>query len=370
MQVAQAKADGTVDMFASMHELAGDVQVLLPLFYGADQLDPADRALLSGTLKDMRTHVANLTPLADSTATYQISYEILASQLEQAEGALRQKRDAYALDLLRSAVSVCATCHTQDAKPATWLVPDAGRGSADSFVQGEFLFMTRQYDEAFIAYERWLRQQEVLNDTARARTAFERLLLTSLQLQKSPASIARVINDFTQGEGIADPLKTDLIAWREGLAELQTLTDIRVKPDQDTLRALAFRWLGDPADRPGAHIYLPEVQRPQIVWLRGELYRALNEETDPSAVPHWLYWLAVTDRLLEYRFYYSLADLYLKQCMLEYSSSPIARQCYREYKNYLIFYNTGSSGTHLPVESRAELEMLKSKVFRNSNEKE
>lgn len=361
----ESRPNDDAGVFASMHSLAGDVQVLLPLIYGREQLDPADRELIADTLGDMQHHVANLAPMAASTTTYQISYEILASQLKQARSELTQGRDAYAVDLLRSAVSVCATCHTQDDRTASWLAPAVTGGSADSFVNGEFLFMTRQYDAAFTAYESWLQQHETLVDNSRTRTAFERLLLTALQVKKSPTALQEVIAEFVQHEGLAVTLEKDLRAWRDGLAELQTQTDISTHPDRESLGTLVETWLGKAGDKSAARIYLPETRRPQIVWLRGELYRALNEETDESMVPQWLYWLAVSDRLLEYRFYYSLADMYLKQCMLEYSSHPIARHCYGEYENYLIFFNTGSSGTHLPPESDAELEMLKSRVFGN-----
>ena len=112
-----------------------------------------------------------------------------------------------------------------------------------------------------------------------------------------------------------------------------------------------------------ARIVIPETLRPQIVWLRGELYRALLNETDRGMIADWLYWLAVSDRVLEYRFYYSLADMYLKQCMLEYTDDPIAQSCYREYENYIAFSYSGSSGTHIPADVAAELKTLKAKVF-------
>ena len=365
---AQEQQSNTPPVAESMRQLADDVGVILPLIYNPDGIvNPGDREMIASTLGDMQTHVDRIGAMAAATATYQISYEILASQLRQAQEELREGREPYAINLLRSAVSVCATCHTQDDKTARWLAPTTSGRALDSFVDGEFLFMTRQYDRAFSAYETWLRQQETLPDDNRIRSAFERLLLTALQIQKSPSAIRTVIEELSQRDDIGATLKKDLLAWLDGLDELQNLTDLRQQASRESLKTMAETWLGATGDDTFGHVYLPETERPRIVWLRGQLYRALNRESDASMAPQWLYWLAVSDRLLEYRFYYSLADMYLKQCMLDYSdnSSALAKRCYGEYENYLLFFYSGSSGTHLPDDIKSELEMLRARVFTN-----
>ena len=349
----------------NMRRLADDVQLLLPFIYDSDQpLTPGSRALIASSVKDMQTHVEKIaTTVAPRSDTYQISYEVIASQLEQAQTELTQGRESYAVNLLGSAISVCATCHTQDDQAAAWLAPTVSVSTVNPFSNAEFLFMTRQYDRAFDAYKNWLHQQQTLADDNRTRSAFERLLLTALQIQKSSAAIHSLIAELSQGGNISATLKQDVLAWLDGLGELEKRTDIGKQPNRNTLKNLAETWLDGNGNESPGHIFLPETQRPQIVWLRGQLYRALNQETDASRVPQWLYWLAVSDRLLEYRFYYSLADMYLKQCMLEYTENPVARRCYGEYENYLLFFYSGSSGTHLPEDIKSELEMLKARVF-------
>lgn len=349
----------------TMHKLARDVQVLLPLIYQYEKpATSTDTALINQQISQMLDHLDQISlTVAPKADTYQISYEALSMQLKQSQQEFARGHEEFGLSLLRSATSVCASCHTQDDRPATWLAP-TGDAMSNSFVAGEFLFMTRQYDRAFYAYETWLRQQQPLKNDNRTRSAFERLLLTSLQMQKSPKLVTDSLTEFTRRNNIDGALKSDLIAWIAGVNALQELTNITEHPRPGTLKVMAKQWLGVGKHETGP-ILIPETLRPQIVWLRGELYRALINETDRSMIPDWLYLLAVSDRVLEYRIYYSLADMYLKQCMLEYTANPIAQSCYNEYENYIVFSYSGSSGTHIPDDVEAELKMLKEMVFNN-----
>lgn len=358
-------ASETEPVTDTMHNLAADMQVLLPLIYQYEQpATPTDKALINNRISSMQAHLdrvaVTVAPRAD---TYQISYQALAAELRLAQQGFASGREEFGISHLRSATSLCATCHTQDDRPTTWLAPTS-KALEDSFVAGEFLFMTRQYDRAFNAYETWLRRQQPLKNDNRTQAAFERLLLTSLQMQKSSKSIIELLTEFTRRDNIDGVLKKKLTDWIFGVNKLQQLTSITEHPKTDTLKDMATQWLGAGKNEPGP-IFISETLRPQIVWLRGELYRALLEEADHSMVANWLYWLAVSDRVLEYRFYYSLADMYLKQCMLEYTDDPIAKSCYKEYENYIAFSYSGSSGTHIPADLEAELKTLKTKVFKN-----
>lgn len=350
---------------ATMQKLASDVQVLLPLIYQYDKpASAADKAVIDQQIGRMLEHVRHVAgTVAPRADTYQISYQTLVQQLQQAQQAFGSGRERHGMNLLRSATSVCATCHTQDERSVNWLTP-ADEAMKDSFVAGEFFFMTRQYDRAFAAYETHLRQQPALAYDDRTLGALDRLLLTALQIKKSPQAITDVLNEFTRRENINGALKKDLTDWISGVGELQKLTNISEHPKPDTVKAMATQWLGAGKNEPMGRIFMPETRRPQIVWLRGELYRTLMNEKDRSKIADWLYWLALCDRVLEYRFYYSLADMYLKQCMLEYTDSPIAQSCYQEYENYIVFSYSGSGGTDIPPAVEQELETLKAKVFK------
>jgi hypothetical protein len=90
----------------------------------------------------------------------------------------------------------------------------------------------------------------------------------------------------------------------------------------------------------------------------GFLYQYLGQNEKTDFTGEILYWLALADRRLSNDLFYSLADIYLKDCVREYSKLPIAKKCFDEYKDGILFSYTGSSGTNIPDDVQAELKGL------------
>jgi hypothetical protein len=63
-----------------------------------------------------------------------------------------------------------------------------------------------------------------------------------------------------------------------------------------------------------------------------------------------------------YDLFYSLADGYLKTCMDEWPQLPQAKKCFREYEAFIEFAYSGSGGTHLPEEVKAELDAYRKRL--------
>lgn len=97
-----------------------------------------------------------------------------------------------------------------------------------------------------------------------------------------------------------------------------------------------------------------------ISYLRvsGFLYTYLGKHKQTEFTGEVLYWLALCDRHLSNDLFYSLSDIYLKDCVRDFSKSPIARKCFDEYKEGVVFSYTGSAGTSIPPEVSAELKEL------------
>ena len=78
--------------------------------------------------------------------------------------------------------------------------------------------------------------------------------------------------------------------------------------------------------------------------------------------PDILYWLSYGERRYHYQAMYSLPDLYLKQCVLEYPKNQVAKKCFAEYEEFITVAFTGSGGTHIPVDISNELKMMQNLV--------
>ena len=123
-------------------------------------------------------------------------------------------------------------------------------------------------------------------------------------------------------------------------------------------------------DQPLPAIRVAPDQEVQRLWLSGILYHYLNRKPPAEEIPKLLYWLAVNDRVVGYSYYFSLADLYLKECVYNYAQHPYAQRCYAEFKEYVNFIYSGSGGTYIPPELTQEMRKMKEAITRASVKKQ
>ena len=91
----------------------------------------------------------------------------------------------------------------------------------------------------------------------------------------------------------------------------------------------------------------------------GILSKHLNDNPKAENAPEILYWMSVAERRLSSTFFFTLSDLYLKNCITSYTKSPYAKKCFNLYQENLEFSFTGSNGRDLPPEEKMELSRLK-----------
>jgi hypothetical protein len=96
--------------------------------------------------------------------------------------------------------------------------------------------------------------------------------------------------------------------------------------------------------------------------LSSVLYEYLDANPQTPLRPDIFYWLSFGERRYLYPSLHSLPGLYLKQCVLDYPQSPVAKKCFAEYEDIIIVSFTGSGGTHIPDDLTQELTMMRSLV--------
>lgn len=96
--------------------------------------------------------------------------------------------------------------------------------------------------------------------------------------------------------------------------------------------------------------------------LQGKLNESLRMEKINEQVPFYLYWIGKIENNLNSFELYSLGDLYLKECVMNFSKSQWARKCLEAYEESIELGFTGSGGTKIPPEVMIELNNLKAKL--------
>ncbi|MDH5328077.1 MAG: hypothetical protein OEZ68_19340 [Gammaproteobacteria bacterium] len=289
--------------------------------------------------------------------TFQVSYDVLIGHLSETQKAIARDNMRYAYSLLNEVSSICSSCHTQDQRQRT-LFKDGKRARFNSDFQfAEFNFLTRNYPVAVRYYEKTLQNQS--KDQRKNMMALDRVLTIYVQVQNQPGTAARFFEKYKDTDNVDALTKRSMQQWIPALRQLDK-NKTGANPNFTQLEQEVHEYLGS-LQEAGATLAPTKTQKVFHLWLQGRLYRYLSTAT-ATEVPKLLYWLALNARATKHSYYFSLADLYLKQCMLEYSRHDYARKCFEEYKESVEFSYSGSIGTHIPQEVQQELNRLKAIV--------
>jgi hypothetical protein len=196
---------------------------------------------------------------------------------------------------------------------------------------------------------------------AQLETAFQRKVAIFARVKRDPAAGIVSLMADDKNKGIPEFLRKNIKAWvalfkewkREPSMKISKLTD-------ESVLKFAREKL-----KPGLWDKMVDAENPRTVsYLRvsGVLFEYLSLHPSTKAAGEILYWLAICDRGLNNNFFYSLADLYLRDCMTNFSSDPIAKKCFKEYEEYTISSYSGSSGVNLPATVSQEIERYRALV--------
>ena len=291
---------------------------------------------------------------------YQISYEFVTQYLKVVKSVLKRNNIDYARSHLYALGEICTSCHTQDTTLRTLFKGTTRKHFDSDYGYAEFNYMTRNYDVAVKYYQRFL-------DTPGVKTELEiiqplqRIITVYTQIDDKAADGVAILKKYRTLKDHTPATQAQLQNWIKGLQQISGSEVLTKKPITfDRLNHYVAKYLGNP-DKISINIQTSADKEVQRVWLRGQLYHFLNQDQDVSEIPVLLYWLAVLDRSIAYNFYFSMTDLYLKQCVLKYPKQPIAQRCYQGYKDYMEFTYT-RNGEAIPSGIKKELEEMDSRI--------
>jgi hypothetical protein len=295
--------------------------------------------------------------MSEKSDGYQVSYEFISHYLDIVNITIQTRHIDYVRTQLYALGEICASCHTQDTVLRTLFSGTRREALPSDYAFAELNFMTREYDEAIKYYEKFLNspgRKTELN----VIQPLQRIITIYTQVYNNPAEAIRVLEKYTNYDRHTPETLAELKNWISGLKVLEA-SKVEKSPPQTfaDLQRYVGDYLGryintanDVASRKQSNAK-QEVQR---VWLRGQLYHYLNKRPKENEIPMLLYWLAVIDRSIAYNFYFSLADLYLKQCVLKYPRHAYAQRCFDEYEHY-VEYNYVQNGEKIPPGIQQEL---------------
>lgn len=343
----------------TMTQIGGVMIDLSPIILAKRDLTAAEQKKMGDDLDSLVGLFQQAEPfIKKKSGTYQVSYQLVLDHLQQTKRSLEKKHFDNARKRLYGLGSICTSCHTQDTKLRTLFAGADRERFGDDFAFAEFNYLTRNYAEAEAGYDRYLKADQPKTELELVQP-LQRIITIYTQIYNDPGEGARKLSQYTELKVHTHHTRENLAGWIAGLKALDASGASKVKkPNFATLKKLVRKYIG-PLNEPLPEVFLPPDQEVSRVWLRGQLYHYLNN-TKPNAseIPKILYWLAISDRSIGYNFYFSLADLYLKDCVLNHAADPYAKRCFDEYNEYINYTYSGSAGTFIPPEIEEELDEL------------
>lgn len=360
----QVKGAASDSLKGTMQEILKTIADLQPKMVSSQEYSNSKNQISIleslGKLKGFTSEVKHMA--AVDKGGYRISSQVLEEQIKVAESAFRLGNKDYSRWALTSALSVCVSCHTQ--------LPSGNRGKWDfdvtvgdkkTFEAAEFLFATRSYDEAVAIYDTLIDSYPKTLQGDQLDTALSRKLTYFARVKRNPDLGLLSMEKSLKNKKLPKYLEKDLKAWVALFREWQQQKDPDVYHDADSK---IKEWAEKQLKRTTWDKMVEADEGRKVTYLRvsGLLYEFLITRPDMTIKPEVLRWLAQCDRGLSNNFFFSLADLYLRECIVKHSQNPVAKLCFKDYEESVVSSYSGSSGTHVPEDVNQELAKLRKLV--------
>ncbi|MDD4975125.1 MAG: hypothetical protein PHY93_12280 [Bacteriovorax sp.] len=324
--------------------------------------------------KEKEALLKNLTDLSDFFKSakhadlfqrpgFRPSLEAITNHLDETIMSVESDSFIFAQKRLNVIGALCVTCHSQLPESVSKNafrdnIKKEKRDRFDSdFAYANYLYLVRRFDDS--------------------KTYFEKAINTALGTstrsanQEVLASLRKVVSIDTKIKFNYENARAFIEKWEKD--SRLSINDKKIlKRWNDSLKL----WKGfDPASIKSMPKFIekhlsPLDMKKEIIFSgeeditllisSGVLFNFLVENPNSALAPEILYWLSLAEHRMGQSYFFSLGDLYLKDCIRKYPSSPYAKKCYQEYADSIEAGFSGSSGTDIPVSEKRELIKLKS----------
>lgn len=343
------------------------MQDLLPLVLDEQQFNNIDNKdiinknidKLDSLFEGIKEH-RNAVPI-----TFRISSEVLSRHIKAAKRAFVNSEYVYARYLLKGLPAACISYYSKDDHANK----DLSIVNKDLFVSefdlAEFYYMLQNYKQALATYEVFITKNiDQENVAQNLQTSLERILAIYLHGYKNPTLAFDVLKNYQQKFAFPEYINIYITEWLKGLELVQDTFG-----SHSTKKILAFKelkkyineYFHESETLPSSFI-IPKSDQMFYLMLSGYLNDYLYANPNPDEIPALLYWSSLCDRALNYHDNISVADLYLKECIMVNPKSPYAKRCLSEYEEYITLSYSGVRDNVPPYVSK-ELDFLHDLVY-------
>lgn len=367
---------------AVMGSVYGSFVKIIPYVYS--DTSKIESLKLEKNKKEKEELVKNLTDISDffkgakhveffQKPGFKPSLESINEHLDQTLMSINAHNFLFAGKRLNTLAALCVSCHSQLSSESVKNAfgDEINKSKRDNFDSdygyGNYLFLVRRFTEAKVYLERGIDESlKKVGDATKGISASERDFNFELfsALRRLISLHTKVQFNFPMAQAFIKKYQND-----KRLTGLSRETLNQWGKDLD-------RWKKfDPSSVKNISSFIKENLTPlefdkvqltngdkdvTLLVSAGVLTKFLSQNPNSDLAPEILYWLAIAERRLSHTYFFSLSDLYLKDCVKKYPTSPYAKKCYQEYAENIEFGFSGSGGVDIPADEKRELDKLKS----------
>lgn len=292
------------------------------------------------------------------------SLSVIIDSIKSIKKSHIEKNFSYSKHRLKRVISTCISCHSQ-------LPQKSYKKIKHSYDNVFNKFIIKNNDKAMLSY--FLRDYEASLYHLKKEISENRLDVSrSIYVEHLYKQILKVylvnMNDklgavkyFSSQRQILKENERDFELLSNWIISLNSWTNVENNNlSKSTLQKLIGKFLVS-KEKEIINRSLPE-HLVTLYFMRGVIsnYMISNQVSDYN--PELLYWLGIIENHSNQIYLYSLGDLYLKECILRYPKTKIAKKCFDVYKESITLGFTGSSGINVPKGIQMELNQLKSSL--------
>lgn len=287
------------------------------------------------------------------------SLDSMNTHLSETIDSVTNNNFAFAQRRLSALTSLCVSCHSQlSAKGAKNAFGDAINKSKreefeSDYAFGNYLYLIRRFDDSekylTLAIEKALSESR----THELYSSLRRIISIHTKIAFNHKQASLFVNKYVADPRLPTLAKNTLNDWNKSLKGWANFNPEKIE-SIDIFIETHLAPLEEMKEKTG--------QGDNDITLliaAGVLSKYLNDHPKSQNTPQILYWLSVAERRLSNTYFFTLSDLYLKECVQLYSKTPYAQKCYNLYEDNIKFGYTGSNGTDIPAEEKRELARLR-----------
>ncbi len=299
------------------------------------------------------------------------SLKAITSHLDDTLISVQTNNVFFAQKRLRVVSALCISCHTQLNESISQnafgdsVVNEKRSRFKTDFAFANYLFLVRRFTESINFFEKSIdnnllifkknnseASEEYLDKSLDINNALRRILTIHTKIFLSPNKAIAFLEKQKKKKNLP---KTTMILISTWIKSLNSWKNFDTNSSVD-VGGFINKYLV-PLEQNKSKLYGEEADITLLI-SSGILSKYLIAHHQPNLTPEILYWLSISERRLSGTYFFSLSDLYLKDCVSVYPKNPFAKKCFQEYKDNLYFGYSGSAGTDIPLEEKQELDRL------------